>query len=314
MSSEESELPLPSGSRGNKPSGTPTAEVSLTEVQIRALLWHSHPDLAELPLTFVDSGWDNAMWRLGETLALRLPRRETAVALIQHEQRWLPRLAPELPLPTPAPVRVGEPTEAYPWPWSVVLWMPGRSADLCLPNAEQGPVLAAFLKALHQPAPPDAPHNPVRGAPLIERQAVIEERLARVEKSAPECLTPRIYALWEQALAAPSEDNPTWLHGDLHSRNVLVGNAGELTAVIDWGDMTAGDRATDLMALWTLLPDKSARIAAMQAYGPVPEALWQRARGWAVSFGLMLLASGLVDDPRLAAAGRATLERLVEGP
>lgn len=308
MSNQES-IPLTP-----RPSGTPAAEVTLTEAQIRVLLQEAHPDLAELPLQFIESGWDNALWRLGDALALRLPRRVIAHALIQNEQRWLRELAPGLPLPTPAPVRVGLPTSEFPWNWSVVPWLPGRPADICLPNDTQGPVLAAFLKALHKPASSEAPEHNFRGVPLVVRQGTIEERMAQLEQSTPGTLVLEIYTVWEQALAAPPEDSPTWLHGDLHSRNVLVGDKGELTAVIDWGDITSGDRATDLAALWMLLPAKSARVAAIEAYGPVPEALWQRARGWAVFFGVVFLDSGLVDDPRLAAAGRRTLERLVEGP
>lgn len=106
---------------------------------------------------------------------------------------------------------------------------------------------------------------------------------------------------------------PTWLHGDLHSRNVLVED-GALCAVIDWGDLAQGDCATDLASLWNLLPDIASRAAAMQAYGPVSQATWQRARGWAILFGLMLIDSGLVNDARLAAAGEITLHRVTEGP
>jgi len=292
--------------------GVPNAEVEIDVALVHTLLAEQHPDLADLSLRLVETGWDNVMLRLGDELAVRLPRRALAATLIEHEQRWLSELAPHLPLPVPVPLRIGLPGAGYPWRWSVLRWLEGTAADLALPNADQGPALAGFLQALHQPAPADAPPNPVRGIPLQERLPAISERLQRVA-CLTDCITPAVRACWEQALSAPIDADPTWLHGDLHSRNVLVQD-GALSAVIDWGDMTRGDRATDLAAIWTLLPDSTSRATAIQAYGPTPEATWQRARGWAVAFGVMLLDSGLVNDPRLAKAGEITLRRITEGP
>lgn len=292
--------------------GTPSAEVEIDTDLVHALLAEQHPDLADLPIRLVETGWDNVMLRLGDELAIRLPRRAVAATLIEHEQRWLPGLAPRLPLPVPVPLRVGLPGAGYPWRWSVLPWLKGTAADLALPNADQGPVLAEFLRALHTPAPPDAPPNPFRGVPLHQRLPIIAERLERVARLT-DCITPGVRQIWEQALAAPIDVAPTWLHGDLHSRNVLVED-GALSAVIDWGDMTRGDRATDLAAIWTLLPEATSRAAAIEAYGPASQATWQRARGWAVAFGVMLLDSGLVNDARLAAAGEASLRRVAEGP
>jgi aminoglycoside phosphotransferase (APT) family kinase protein len=295
---------------GRTSPGTPSAEVEIDPNLVGRLLAAQHPDLANLPLRVVEAGWDNVMLRLGEDLAVRLPRRALAATLIEHEQRWLPYLAPRLPLPVPVPLRVGQPSALYPWRWSVLPWLKGTAADLDPPHLDQGPVFAEFLRALHIPAPSSAPLNPVRGVPLHQRRTIGEERLERVGRLT-DCITPVVRSLWEQALAAPGDVAPVWLHGDLHSRNVLV-DSGTICAVIDWGDLTRGDRATDLAALWTLLPDATARAAAIVAYGPVPEATWQRARGWAVLFGVMLLDSGLVNDSRLAAAGKATLRRLTE--
>ncbi|MCW3095152.1 MAG: hypothetical protein JWL77_770 [Chthonomonadaceae bacterium] len=292
--------------------GTPSADVEIGVGLARTLLAEQHPDLADLPIRLVETGWDNVMLRLGDELAVRMPRRTLAATLIEHEQRWLPGLAPRLPLPVPVPLRVGLPGVGYPWRWSVLPWLKGTAADLTLPDADQGPALAGFLRALHTPAPPDAPPNPFRGVPLQQRLPAIAERLERVAHLT-DCITPVVCNVWEQALAAPIDVAPTWLHGDLHSRNVLV-EKGALSAVIDWGDMTQGDRATDLAAIWTLLPEATSRAAAIEAYGPASQATWQRARGWAVAFGVMLLDSGIVNDARLAAAGEATLRRVAEGP
>jgi hypothetical protein len=151
------------------PAGTPAAELVIDAALARQLVSAQHPDLADLPIRVVGSGWDNAMVRLGDDLALRLPRRTVAVQLLLNEQTWLPRLKDKLPLPIPAPVRTGVATERFPWPWSITPWMAGETADLSLPDADQGEPLAGFFRALHRPAPAEAPRNPVRGVPLSSR-------------------------------------------------------------------------------------------------------------------------------------------------
>ena len=294
------------------PHGTPKAEFAVDEALVAALLAGQHPDLAGLSLTVVDEGWDNVMFRLGEDFAVRLPRRAAAAKLIEHELAWLPRLAPGLPVAVPAPVRAGAPGCGYPWRWSVLPWIRGTSGDLEEPGDGEALTLAAFFRALHVPAPPDAPRNPVRGVPLANRRRMVEERLARVAK-ATTLVTPALTRIWHEALDAPMDAPDTWIHGDLHARNVLV-SEGRITGIIDWSDMAAGDRATDLAAIWGILASRAARIEAIEACGIASEATWARARGWAFAFGVMLLDSGMADHPRHAAMGERTLRRLAEGP
>lgn len=288
--------------------GTPAAEVEIDLALVRALLAEQHHDLAHLPLTLADTGWDNVMVRIGQDFAARLPRRIAAVTLLGNERRWLPRLAPGLPLAISAPLRHGRPGCGYPWDWSILPWLPGEPADVAEPCAGQGEMLAQFLRALHQPAPADAPYNPVRSIPLADRQAAVEARMHRLEKMSA-AVTPQVWALWSAAVAAPVDLAPTWIHGDLHARNVLVED-GRFNAIIDWGDMAQGDPATDLAGLWALLPDAAERRGALHAYGPVSPATLTRARGWAVLFGVMLLESGLIDHPRHARMGELTLQRV----
>jgi aminoglycoside phosphotransferase (APT) family kinase protein len=290
--------------------GTPAAEVSVDLDTARALLADQHPDLAALPLRPAGEGWDNAIIRLGDSLALRMPRRDAAARLIEHEQRWLPELAPVLPIDVPAPTRVGEPGGDYPYRWSIVPWLEGRTANRERPADAEAERLGAFLAALHVPSPPDAPRNPVRGVPLEARRQAVEERLARLAQVTSR-IDARIDGLWRSALAAPIDVAPTWLHGDLHPRNVLV-SGGRLSAVIDWGDVAAGDRATDLAAIWMLFEDRAARERAIDASGPHSEATLARARGWAVFFGAVLLDSGLVDHPAHAEIGDWTLRRVAD--
>jgi aminoglycoside phosphotransferase (APT) family kinase protein len=292
------------------PLGTPAAEFDIDGQLVAGLLAEQHPDLAELPLRMVDAGWDNALFRLGDTLAVRLPRRAVAAPLIVHEQRWLPHLADRLTLPIPAPSRIGTPARGYPWHWSVVSWLTGVAADQHQPEAAQARPFAAFLRSLHAPAPADAPANPVRGVPLQQRATLVEERMQRLAGTT-NLITPQIRQIWQVALDAPLDVPPTWLHGDLHPRNVLV-ERGAITGIIDWGDITAGDSATDLAAIWMLFAEPRARQAVLAAYAELSEATVRRAKGWAILFGLVLLESGLIDNPRNAIIGARTLRRVAE--
>jgi aminoglycoside phosphotransferase (APT) family kinase protein len=292
------------------PLGTPGAEFVIDSVFVRRLLADQYPNLAHLPLRLVEAGWDNVMFRLGDHLAVRLPRRAAAAPLIIHEQAWLPRLTAQLTLPIPAPYRVGAPARGYPWHWSIVPWLQGVPADQNKPVASQAQPFATFLRSLHTPAPADAPINPVRGVPLRQRADAVEERMRRLAGKT-DLITPQIMRIWEAALYAPLDAPTTWLHGDLHPRNVLV-KQGTITGIIDWGDITSGDGATDLAAIWMLFADAQARHDALAAYANLSQATMQRARGWALLFGVMFLDTGLIDNPRNAALGERILRHVAE--
>ena len=289
---------------------TPEAEVEITEALVRALLEDQHSDLASLPISLVGEGWDNVMVRLGDELALRLPRRAVADELIRKEQTWLPVLAPHLPLPVPVPLRTGQPGCGYPYAWSVLAWIEGEAADIAPPAPSQAPALAGFLGTLHsQPLPENPPANSVRDCPLTEKQADTERRMA-ILKAETRAITPIVESIWAEGLATPIDLRKGWIAGDMHARNVLVRN-GALAAFIDWGDMCAGDPATDLASIWALFEDATARRAAIEAYG-MSEATLARARGWAVFYGVILLETGRHDHPRHAKMGADTLRRLSE--
>lgn len=290
--------------------GTPDAEIAIEPGLVRDLLADQHPDLAHLPIAEAPSGWDNRMFRLGDDLALRFPRRALAADLILHEQRWLPSLAARLPIAVPTPVRMGKPARGYPWPWSVVAWIPGTPAGATGLASVDSARFGAFLRALHEPAPDEAPKNPYRGVPLDTRVAALEPRLHRLtERTA--ALTPAHHALWARALAAPIDVPRTWLHGDLHPANILVRD-GRLAGVIDWGDLCAGDAATDLAPVWMLFDDATARAAALDGYPGLTPSTLDRARGWAFAFGVILLDSGLADNPAFADTGSTIMRRLLK--
>ncbi len=286
----------------------PPAEVHIDEPLVRRLLVAQAPHLAGSPLRLLANGWDNVIYRLGEHLTVRLPRRALAVPLIEHEQRWLGLLAPLLPLPIPAPVLCGAAGEGFPWPWSVCPWFPGASAAAGPPTDpfETAERLGAFLAALHRPAPADAPPNDVRGVALAERDDAVRSRLALLDAVLDAASVGRRWSTLVDTAVWHGE--PCWLHGDLHPANLLV-HDGTLHAVIDFGDLTSGDPATDLAVAWMLLP-AAARPVLRRAAGGVDDDTWCRAQGWALNLALAFLANS-ADNPLLEAIGRRTLDALL---
>lgn len=292
----------------------PAAEVEIDEELVRGLLREQHPDLAGRSLRLLANGWDNVLFRLGEDLTVRLPRRELSVACLVNEQRWLPVLAPRLPLPTPAAVRIGRPSTLFPWPWTVGPWLPGTVAARTPPDDpfDAAETLGAFLVALHRPAPPDAPHSPYRGVPLADRDPVTRERIGLL---AAVIDGPAVSAAWDAALAVAPFDAPKrWVHGDLHPANVLVDH-GRLSAVIDFGDITGGDPATDLMSAWMFFGPDARAVFRAAAGGPAPidDDTWDRARGWALMHALACLASS-ADNAMMSAMAQRTLAAVLADP
>ena len=296
----------------------PAADVEVSADLVRRLLADQHPDLACLPVEFLANGWDNELYRVGDRLVARLPRRALGAQIITNEQRWLPGLAPRLPLPIPYPERTGVPGRGYPYSWSVVPYLPGVPAAQAswFDPAAAAAAVGGFLGALHVPAPAGAPANPFRGIPLAERAGAFAASHALLAGPAGRDHVDRDAVLRAQdaALAAPGYDGPpVWLHGDLHPANVLV-NDGQVSGVIDFGDITAGDPASDLSVAWMLLPlDCHARFwsAYQAAGGRVGGALRARARGWALNLAIVLLAHS-EDNPVLREVSRRTLTAVLE--
>ena len=286
---------------------TPAADIEVDETLVRSLLTDQHPDLADLPLRLVANGWDNVIYRLGLGYAVRVPRRTVAAQLVEHENTWLPLIGTLVHVAIPLPIRVGLPSALFPWQWSVTQWVDGELAADTLFD-EHGTLaveLARFVRDLHVPAPPDAPANPVRGVPLENRADAVAGRLA----SGLVPNAPAVAAVWRFALDAPRwAGPPLWLHGDLHPANIIVRN-GRIAAVIDFGDMTAGDPATDLATAWlTFDPDGRRSFIRELAYD---DATWARARGWAVTMATALLVNS-GDAPTMRRMGLHAIEQLLE--
>jgi aminoglycoside phosphotransferase (APT) family kinase protein len=298
----------------------PATEVDVSADLVRRLLADQHPDLARLPVEFLANGWDNELYRVGDGLVARLPRRALGAQIIKNEQRWLPGLAPRLPLPIPRPERTGVPACGYPYSWSVVPYLPGVPAAEAssfdpAAAAAAGAAVGGFLGALHVPAPADAPANPFRGVPLAERASTFAANLALLGSQADR---DAVLRAWVAALTAPGYDGPpVWLHGDLHPANILV-NDGQVSGVIDFGDITAGDPASDLSVAWMLLPLSchgsfwsAYQASSGRAGGPADDALRARARGWALNLAVVFLAHS-EDNPVLRQVGRRTLSAVLD--
>jgi aminoglycoside phosphotransferase (APT) family kinase protein len=257
-------------------------ELELDEALVRGLLVEQFPQWAELPLRAVEPrGTDNAIFRLGDALSVRLARRQGPTTHGGKEIDWLSRLAPLLPVEIPAPVAQGRPSGAYPWFWEIHSWVDGETVPVEEIDAIQAARdLAALVGALQRIDPDGAPRG--RGVPLAERDAGTRHWLERFDGD------PAVTAEWERALAAPPWDGPpVWHHGDLDARNWLVRD-GRISGVVDWAAMGVGDPACDVMVAWKL-HSPAARDAFRDAL-PTDDATWERARGWALSQAVAILA------------------------
>ena len=285
-------------------------EVAIDSSLVGRLLAAQFPRWVGLPLAPVPSaGTDNALYRLGDGMVVRLPRIPGATGQVEKEHAWLPRLAPLLPLPIPVPLAMGMPAEGYPWRWSVYRWLEGETARIerLADPREAATDLARFVTALRSidptggPAPGD--NNSFRGDPLATRDEETRAAIAVLH----DVLDPgAVTAAWDASLAAPVwSGTPVWLHGDLLAENLLARH-GRLSAVIDLGCLGVGDPACDVMVAWTYLP-RSARDVFRAALA-IDDPTWARGRGWALSFGLIVLPYYRRTNPVLAAIARNAVQ------
>ncbi|MCX5194409.1 aminoglycoside phosphotransferase family protein [Streptomyces sp. NBC_00249] len=284
-------------------------EVDIDEELVGRLVAVQFPQWGGLAVTNVPSaGTDNAMYRLGEDMAVRLPRIPDSVGQIGRENRWLPHLAPHLPLDVPAPLGQGVPGEGFDFPWSVYRWLEGENLfDEPLRDLRDAAVdLGQFLTALRRIDTADAPMS-FRGGPVSTRDEGVRAAIRDLDTVDREAAT----AAWEETLRLPQwEDAPVWLHGDLLPGNLLARQV-RLSAVIDFGCVGVGDPACDTMAAWTLLSAETRDLFREAA--EVDDATWARGRGWALAFGLTAEHYYRVTNPVLASvAHRAVSEVLLD--
>lgn len=286
-------------------------QVEVTEPLVRGLLERQLPQYAALPLRPVaEHGTDHLLYRLGEDLLVRMPVYAGSADQAHSDARWLPVLAPQLPVAVPVPVAVGESDDTYPFSWSVVPWLPGEpptpdNADLHRLARDLG----GFVRALHAVDPTGGPvktgtdrGTPIRGWDPYVREA-IDEAGDRIDRA-------RVLAAWEDCLAAPDwAGDPTWIHGDLLAGNLLV-HEGRLSAVIDFGALGLGDPAPDLQPAWATLP-AHVRAEFRDAVG-YDDDTWRRGRGWALGPALTGIPYYWDTVPAFARRGLRTVAAVLD--
>lgn len=290
------------------PGARPAADVHIDVSLVRRLVAAQFPQWASLPIEPVESaGWDNTIFRLGPDLVVRLPRRRVSAEHVRNEHRWLPVMAPNLPLAIPVPVGHGLPGEGYPWYWTVCPWLTG---ELAAQAAVADPGLAAtclarFIAALQAMDPAGGSVHEFRGVSLAAHDHNARAAAAVLQHSLD---VGPLLEVWEDALAFPAwSGQPLWIHGDLHPANMLVRDQ-ELSAVLDFGLLGVGDPACDLMVAWMYLSADSRDV--FRRVLAVDDATWSRGRGWALQSGLRMAAYS-ADNPVLGDIGRYTLAEVL---
>jgi aminoglycoside phosphotransferase (APT) family kinase protein len=262
-------------------------ELEIDDALVRRLVAAQFPQLADLSVQALPlGGTDNAIYRLGDRLSVRLPRRRGARGgALDKELTWIPRLAPHLPFAVPRPVARGVPGEGYPHHWAVFEWLEGEDATAAPLDLQRAAVdLAALVRALHRIGTRDAPPPGGRGGPLRPRDEAVRAGVIALGERIDGDV---VLAAWETALAAPDWEHPAvWVHGDLDARNLVVRD-GRIAGVLDWGSTCAGDPACDVKVAWAVLDAETRPV--FRALLDVDDAMWARARGWALSQAIIAL-------------------------
>ncbi len=272
---------------------------------MRALFTEQFPELTDLPIRRLGEGFDNHLYQLGDRLVARVPRRARGVEPLENELRFLAQAASHVTLLTPLPILPGAPSPNYEWPWMIASFIEGVSGNEVDDDALFGSAsaLASFLRELHVRAPDDAPMNPWRSVPLAQRALDLDTRLGALRSDLDTALASALFA---RACAVPSRDAPaTWLHGDMHPGNLIYRDR-HLVGVVDFGDLCAGDPATDLAGGLLTLP-YDALETFFGDYGVDDDATLARTIGWTIVFATMMISLGRESHPAYMRVGRRAL-------
>lgn len=288
------------------------ASLKLDVDLVRRLLGSQFPQWAGLPIrAILPGGWDNRTFRLGEDMVVRLPSAGAYAPQVEKEHRWLPILRPHLPLPIPTPIALGRPRHGYPWPWSIYGWLPGKAVSATRLSGSHALArsLGLFLGALQrvdpEGGPPPGLDNFHRGGSLQIYDAETRQAISLLEAKIDSKAAIRV---WDEALAAPHQGPPVWLHGDVSAGNLLMEN-GALAGVIDFGCSAIGDPACDLAVGWSAMERRTRHV--FRAILKLDDGAWARARGWALWKALVVRAGIAPAHPAAKKQSRATLEKVL---
>lgn len=290
-------------------------EVRATADQVSALVREQCPQWADLPVAPLPGdveGTDHVLFRVGDELVARMPKIASAVDQAESDARWLPVVAPHLPVSVPVPAFVGERGAGFPWRWSVAPWITGHTPPrLGCDDVVLAQDLAAFARALHAIAADGGPHKPpgTRGSALVHLDPAVREALSRLAEHDDGFDVAAAETAWGICLQAPQWDGPpVWIHGDLQPGNLIV-RGGRLAGVVDFGAFGVGDPSPDVApALWTFTGE--ARAAYRKAMDD-DEATWLRACGWALGPSLTGIDYYRHTFPRMAEHGRRMVRAVI---
>ena len=291
----------------------PSQNININERLTSRLIASQFPQWADLPIKPVElNGWDNRTFRLGEDMSVRLPSAAWYAAQVEKEHKWLPKLAPYLPLPIPVPLAMGQPDKTYPWQWSIYRWLEGENATIeNISDVEEfATKLAQFLAALQRidssGGPPPGEHNFYRGGSLSvyddETRESITTLRNHIDRDA-------VTEIWESAINTKWHRKPVWLHGDFAAGNLLI-KEGQLSAVIDFGCSGVGDPACDLTIAWTFLSGASRE--AFRKTLTLDDATWARARGWVLWKALITLVDAVETDVQKSRNAKYVINEVLE--
>ncbi|GMU18895.1 MAG: aminoglycoside phosphotransferase [Candidatus Babeliales bacterium] len=261
---------------------------------VRKLIDSQFPQWKHLEVKPVaHGGWDNRTFHLGDQMLVRLPNGQEYAPKVEKEHKWLPILAPLLPLQISVPLVIGKPGSGYPWNWSVYRWLEGEAvAHAPITNTvDFAKSLAQFLAALQKIDPTNGPvpgTTTDRGGPLEIYDDETRKALAILKDKIDIKAATQV---WEAALATKWNKPPVWVHGDISLGNLLVKN-GQLSAVIDFGGLAIGDPACDLAIAWTFFKGESREV--FRTILDLDEGTWARGRGWTL-WKALIVAAGLCE-------------------
>jgi aminoglycoside phosphotransferase (APT) family kinase protein len=290
----------------------PDGRAGINASLVKRLVEDQFPRWSDLPVTPVEvDGWDNRTYRLGAEMAVRLPTAAGYAPAVDKEHRWLPILAPSLPVAVPVPLAKGVPGAGYPFNWSIRRWLEGQTAtfdridDPCAFAASVGEFVLSLQRIDAADGPRAGAHSFYRGAPPAYYDDETRRALAALDAHID---TDSASAVWDTALEATWSGPPMWFHGDIAGGNLLV-REGKLAAVIDFGTSGVGDPACDLVIAWTMFSGDSRKT--FRSVVGQDATMWARARGWALWKALIVLARTIDTDEEQAAVHRRVIDEVL---
>ncbi|MET0932596.1 MAG: aminoglycoside phosphotransferase family protein [Mycetocola sp.] len=282
-------------------------EIAIDGDRVAALIAEQFPEAGGLRIVKVRStGTVNAVYRLGDHLAVRIPRVPRWATDLERETTWLPLLSAHLPIQVPRPVFVGTPTPSVPVPWAVYEWIDGAPYSDATIDAETDAarILATVIGDLRLVDPTGAP--PAGRRPL---QALDEDTRTAIREAAGIIDAAATGRIWDAlARTDPWSGDPVWIHTDLLRPN-LIARDGGLRAVIDWGGAGVGDPAADVIAAWSVF-GPSGRRAFRETLG-VDDATWDRARGFALHQAAVIIPYYRESNPEFVVTAVRTIDQIL---